>query len=256
MTIAFIGSGNMSSHLIPAFKSAGYEVTGLYSRNAMSASQLAAVHGIRNYASINDITADIIFLCVKDDSIESVATQLQNHDALIVHTSGSTSSSVLTSNKNYGVFYPVQSMKRGTAINFEALPICVLGSTPENSQILKSIANAVSKKVYDANDDQRLAIHLSAVITNNFVNHLIVVAKELLEDNNLDYDIIQPLLANTLEKLAQKPYNFQQTGPASRGDTNIINKHLDLLNENPLLKEIYQSITNSIIQHENHRRNQ
>ncbi|MBK8699164.1 MAG: DUF2520 domain-containing protein [Saprospiraceae bacterium] len=252
MDIAIVGSGNMSSKLIPAFINAGFHVSGIYGRNKTTTNELATRHHLTVYNEIGEVDASIVFLCVSDDSIADVSSGFKGHRAMLVHTSGSVSSNVLQTVEKYGVLYPVQSMTRSGKVNFTKVPICVTASDESSLDILQTLASTVSEHVYPMSDVQRLNVHLAAVMTNNFINHLVVKAKDHLEEKGLDYEILLPLLRFTLEKLTQKPYNFQQTGPAQRRDQRVISSHLDLLKDQPHLLDIYQSITKSIIQDEDH----
>ena len=55
-----------------------------------------------------------------------------------------------------------------------------------------------------------------------------------------------PLIDATVEKLRQMPPEKAQTGPAVRGDSKVINAHLDTISDENI-KNIYSIITNSII---------
>jgi predicted short-subunit dehydrogenase-like oxidoreductase (DUF2520 family) len=254
MKVTFIGSGNMASHLAPLFATNGYIVS-IYSRNKNTASAIALLHNITLVDQIEEIDADVIILCVNDDAITQVAEQLKNSKALIIHTSGSTSSQALSSCENTGVMYPLQSMKFNAKLDYKNIPVCIYTANETYVETLKSMAHTISDKVYFTSDHQRAKVHLAAVITNNFINHLVVKAKNILKNSKLDYELIVPLLKNTLEKLTDVPYNFQQTGPASRGDTKIITQHMATLKEeDEFLADIYHSITKSIMHHENSKR--
>jgi predicted short-subunit dehydrogenase-like oxidoreductase (DUF2520 family) len=250
MTIAFVGSGNMATHLLRCFKENGINVTGLFSRNLTTARELCNKYNIFLAEKITDLKADMIFLCVSDDAINEVSSCFHNSESIIVHTSGSIEMSAIAS-ENKGVFYPLQTMTKNTSIDFGEVPIFITASSSFVFNKLSELANGVSHRVKSISDDQRQKLHLSAVLTNNFINHLVVKAKDFLEMNDLDYEMIVPLLKTSAEKLIVKPYNFQQTGPAKRGDDKVIEKHLTLLDNDIDLKNIYESITNSIKHHEN-----
>ncbi len=252
MSIAIVGAGNMARQLAYAFTKVGLDITGLYARNLEAASSICASLSLHQFKTIEEVKADFIFLCVNDDAISEVSSAFKNTPSVIIHTSGSTPLSNIKSNKR-AVFYPLQTMTKNKFVDFPEVPIFITSSEAIIEEKLKDLAKKISKKVHVISDDQRIKLHLSAVITNNFINHLCVKSKAYLEANDLDYDMIVPLLKTTLHQLTAEPYNFQQTGPAKRGDTHVIEKHLNLLNQDPDLKAIYQSITNSIIHHENHK---
>ena len=235
MDICIVGSGNMARQLLPALQRAGLVVSGLYGRNEETASALSAQYQV-----------PLI------DAIANIADEMINYQGLIIHTSGSVPSIVLSAFTNYGVLYPVQTMTKQGRINFEKVPLCITGSDASTLDTLSTMAGLMSQQVYTMDDEQRKKVHLAAVMTNNFINHLVVVAKDYLIESQLDYEIIVPLLRTTMEKLTQAPYNFQQTGPAVRNDEGVINSHLELLKSKPELHKLYQSITESIQSHAHH----
>ncbi|MBK8851722.1 MAG: DUF2520 domain-containing protein [Saprospiraceae bacterium] len=252
MDICIIGSGNMARQLLPALQRAGLVVSGLYGRNLETSSALSAQYQLPLISSLKEINSDVAFLCVSDDAIAGIAAEMSNYKGLVIHTSGSVPSTVLSAFTNYGVLYPVQTMTKQGRVNFEKVPLCITGSDASTLDTLNTLAGLVSQKVYTIDDEQRKKVHLAAVMTNNFINHLVVVAKDYLLENQLDYEIIVPLLRTTMEKLTQAPYNFQQTGPAVRNDEGVISRHLELLKSKPELHTLYETITESIQSHAHH----
>ena len=73
------------------------------------------------------------------------------------------------------------------------------------------------------------------------------IAEEFLEDRELDFDLLKPLIIETAAKAADIDPVNAQTGPARRGDENTIKKHLDLLEGNPEYKQLYQLISEQIL---------
>jgi predicted short-subunit dehydrogenase-like oxidoreductase (DUF2520 family) len=124
--------------------------------------------------------------------------------------------------------------------------LLVEGSNPEVTVILLELADRISDRVEEIDEEKRFALHLSAVFANNFVNHLYTLAADLLESYGLSFSLLEPLIEETTRKARTKDPADAQTGPAIRNDTNIIKKHLDLLNFSPELKELYSSLSSGI----------
>ena len=81
---------------------------------------------------------------------------------------------------------------------------------------------------------------------NNFTNSFYCNAAFLLEEQNLSFRLLHPLILETAIKAIElNPYKAQ-TGPALRNDKLTINKHLQLLESHPELKNLYQLLTNCI----------
>ena len=94
------------------------------------------------------------------------------------------------------------------------------------------------------NDEQKSIAHVSAVFANNFSNHLFAIAEKLLENQQIPFEIMMPLIKNMVEKLNNHSAAENQTGPAIRKDEKTIQKHLSLLTNDD--KIIYETLTTSI----------
>ena len=91
-------------------------------------------------------------------------------------------------------------------------------------------------------------MHVAAVIVNNFTNYLFDMASQICEQEKVSFDILKPLIRETVAKIETNSPQSIQTGPAARKDYHTIEKHLLFLEKNPTYKEIYQLISNAIIQ--------
>ncbi|WP_276348168.1 Rossmann-like and DUF2520 domain-containing protein [Daejeonella sp. JGW-45] len=250
MNIVILGSGNVATHLGRAFKMAGQSIVQVWSRNIDHAKELADTIGSEAVSDIDDLytSADLYIIAVSDDAIRSVARQLKVGDKLIVHTSGSTPLEALDGvSEHTGVFYPLQTFSSNKAVDFRQIPIAIEANTPEDLAVIRSIADRLSERVKELNSSQRKALHVAAVLACNFTNHLYALSQELLEANNLDFDLIRPLIAETAGKINLNEPKAVQTGPAIRNDRGIIKSHLEMLKDQPDVYEIYEKLSQSIV---------
>jgi predicted short-subunit dehydrogenase-like oxidoreductase (DUF2520 family) len=74
-----------------------------------------------------------------------------------------------------------------------------------------------------------------------------------LEKNGLPFDAMLPLIDETARKVHGLHPKVAQTGPAVRGDENVMGKHLEMLEDEPEIKEIYRLISDSIQKIINHK---
>jgi len=200
--------------------------------------------------------ADLYILAVSDDAIEPVSIKLRRrlnihsdgkHEPLVVHTSGATPSTILKPYfKNYGVFYPLQTFSKKKNIEFETLPICVDSVNIANLDTLFQLAQSLSQEVYRINDEQRKILHVAAVFVNNFTNYLYTVADDMLQQEGIDFDILLPLIQETINKIYDHPPHMMQTGPAIRNDQQTIKQHLNYLKKYPDYQKIYDLLTQKI----------
>jgi len=250
MKVVCIGSGNVATHLASAFKASGADLLQVYSKTLANASALASVLNSQAIDNLDqlDRSADLYLLSVKDDAITSVLKQLKGLKGLVVHTAGAVSLSVFKDQglSRYGVLYPLQTFSKNRALDFSSVPLCLEAGTAADLRILHQIAAQVSGSVYEVNSDDRKSLHLAAVFACNFSNHLYHLSATLLERNHLDFDMLKPLILETAAKVqTAKPYDVQ-TGPAVRGDEETMNRHLDLLQDQPSLTSIYETLSKSI----------
>ncbi len=73
-----------------------------------------------------------------------------------------------------------------------------------------------------------------------------LVAKEIMEEANLDPGLLGPLLEETFLKLKEMDAGSAQTGPAVRGDQETMNKHIELLKDHPEWEKLYTFISRDI----------
>ncbi|MGY0038140.1 Rossmann-like and DUF2520 domain-containing protein [Pedobacter sp. NJ-S-72] len=149
---------------------------------------------------------------------------------MVVHTSGATPMSVLSIVKNgYGVIYPLQTFSKSKAVDMTRVPLCIEADQESTLEKISVIAQLLSPKVSVVTSEQRGILHLAAVIACNFSNHLYQLSSELLEQHNLKFDLLKPLILETAEKVQSASPAEAQTGPASRNDQKTIRKNIDLI---------------------------
>ena len=251
--VSFVGSGNLAWHLAPALDNVGYPVREVYNQNPKHA---AALVGRLYEAHVNislDFSAShskIFVICISDDAIQEVAQKIILPDnAIVVHTSGSQPLSVLddSGSQNMGVFYPLQTFSKAKKVDFKTVPIFVESENSDVEKVLMKMAKAISGNVKRINSEGRKALHIAAVFASNFSNHMLTIAKEITKQNDLDFNVLKPLIAETLNKSLEIGPEKAQTGPAVRGDFEILERHMQFLADNPELAEIYKIISQHII---------
>jgi predicted short-subunit dehydrogenase-like oxidoreductase (DUF2520 family) len=249
MKVVIIGAGNVATHLANAINAANVEVIQVWSYHYENAKILARqvnARPIANLAEI-DLTADVCLLSIKDDEIKNVANQLINFKGIIAHTSGAVGLNVFGRDfENHGVFYPLQTFSKFKDVEFTNIPLCVEANNKSTLDLLKELAGKLSKNIVEVNSEKRKILHLAAVFACNFTNHLYALADEILKTNQLEFDILRPLIAETAAKVQNAHPLDVQTGPAIRNDEQTLIKHQELLLMQPQLLEIYKTLSDSI----------
>ncbi len=249
-SITLLGAGNVGQHLCKALFKAHHDIVQVYNRTPLHTESLQAM--LPQTRFVNEIDAltlntDLYLIAVSDDAIAEVSDALPLNNGIVVHTSGATSLSVLLKHSNRGIFYPLQTFTAGHEVDFTQIPFCIDANFEQSAEKLIDIASTLSPQVYRLNDQQRIALHVSAVFANNFTNHMFAIAEEICQLNQVPFDIIKPLISETLSKIQTQSPRLVQTGPAKRNDFMTIQAHLDLLKSTPLYSHLYVILSESIL---------
>jgi len=251
MDIVMIGSGNVAAVLGRKFVAAGHRIIQVVGRNATAASELAYEWDTEsaNYMSLISRRADVYLIAVTDNAIAGVVADLRLPGKVVAHTAGSVSKEVLkTVTDHYGVLYPLQSIRKD--INYlPDIPVYFEASDEKAFAVLKKLASSISlDPPVVAVSEERLKLHVAAVIVNNFPNHLFSLAEQFCRKEKLDFRQLLPLITETLQRLKTSSPSETQTGPAFRNDGETLQKHLEILKNHPQLLHIYKVMTESIKQ--------
>jgi len=251
MDIVMIGSGNVAAVLGRKFTAAGHKIVQIISRNASAASELAYEWDTEsaNYMSLTNPNADVYILAIADNALEEVVRDLKLPGKVVAHTAGSVSKEILKDvTRHYGVFYPLQSLRKEIS-GLPDIPIFFEGSDDIATNTLQKLAQSIAyEKATPAGTEDRLKLHVAAVIVNNFTNHLYVLAEKYCQAEGIDFRQLLPLIEETAQRLKTSSPSDTMTGPAIRNDQETIQKHLQLLQGHPAIRKIYQVFTESILQ--------
>jgi predicted short-subunit dehydrogenase-like oxidoreductase (DUF2520 family) len=110
---------------------------------------------------------------------------------------------------------------------------------------VEALARTISKKVVYASSEQRCYLHVAAVFACNFSNAVYNMAAELLEKHGLPFEAMLPLIDEAARKVHRMSPPEAQTGPARRGDANVMNAHKMMLDDE--LANIYETLSDYIM---------
>ena len=224
--VVLIGRGRLATNLLAALQQAGHEVVSINSRT---------LEGL-------PLEADAFIVAVKDSALEEVIRRATKgrEQQLFLHTAGSMPMSLFEGHTSrYGVFYPMQTFSKERLVDFAEIPVFIEGADPA----IRTLAESISRRVYELSTEARKYLHLSAVFACNFVNHCYALSAELLEQHGLPFDVMLPLIDETARKVHELHPHDAQTGPAVRYDENVIRMQSALLADNPELQQIYELLS-------------
>lgn len=251
MNYLLIGSGNIAWFLAQELSAGGHTCSGIYARNKSEGHRLAATYNVPFYESLSDLYdgPDACFLAVPDNAIAEVCSQLSFNSTVLIHTAGSADISLLNSAaKLYGVLWPVYSIRKENLPQHGQVPLVWEANNRLAARIIRILATTMSTIERELDGTQRKKLHLAAVMSNNFCNHLIALATSICREAGVPLSMLLPILQQTFAPEQMSYAASLQTGPAVRRDTATIEEHMALLALHPQWQEVYRAVTASIMQ--------
>ncbi len=252
-TIVLIGAGNLATHLAVTFNDTGKKILQVYSRTEKSAKELAEKIKVPYTCDLKKIItgADLYIISVSDAALPGIAKQLSIKSGMVAHTSGFHEMDFIKDvSENIGVFYPLQTFSKNRKIDFNTIPFCIESNSEDSNKLLENLARSFTKDVRYINSSQRKMIHLAAVFACNFTNQMYQVAEEILKKSSVPFDILQPLIKETADKVMEINPLDSQTGPARRNDIEVMQQHLKML-DNDDYRKLYENISELIMKRYN-----
>ena len=232
MNIVIIGKGNVATNLDYAFRKKGLVCEMVSSREGLDELPLANVY----------------IYAVKDEALAEVVAQVKGKErAMHLHTSGSMPISVFGDDKPHaGIFYPFQTFSKACLIeDFSTVPIFFEARGIDDISAVYSLALSITSHVYETTQHDRERLHVAGVFTNNFTNLMYTMAAELLQNTHIPFKALLPLIDETAKKIHTLAPRDAQTGPARRGDENVMRHHLSLLGNEQ--QKVYQLLSEEIL---------
>ena len=249
MNVTLVGSGNVAFVLSKLLVSAGHSISKVLGRNAETVNSISRLTGAKVKLNFSDAgkETDLCVLAVSDASIGDVASQLSVQSHLVIHTSGATSKEILNRFDNYGVLYPLQSLRREME-TIPTIPFLIDASNNRNTDMLQQLVLSTGNTAQVASDAERLRYHIAAVLCSNFTNYLYAVTQAFCKKEKIVFNSLLPLIEETALRLHYFPAAEMQTGPAIRHDEPTLNRHLEVLQQYPDTARLYHLLTEGIQQ--------
>ena len=246
LTCQLIGAGRAGRSLSLAMAHAGYRFTWIGSKHTANSEKLARQLGASAYGvgfeGFPD-RAGFLIIAVPDSEIARVASDAIDagvvaKGTIAAHLSGALGSDVLSGLRAVGApvmaFHPAQTLTlesdpdsvfRGICFDMEGdSAACTLG---------KRIAHDLGAVSVRLTPEQRIISHLAMTISSNYTVSLVRMAEKIMMSAGISNEIAQkmlhPLFLNTVHNISACGTLNALTGPVSRGDVNVIKRHLDIL---------------------------
>ncbi len=239
----------MATHISRHLYARGHRISCIWSRTRERAELLADQVNAAGLTDLGKVPvgADFYLLAIPDRAIPQVASVFEGKEGIWMHTAGAVPMEVLGQFfKDYGVFYPLQTLSSERELSLVETPMLLEGSGSEVLHMIRSLALSVSGTVVELDSSHRLVLHMAAVFANNFSNHMVTIAGQILEEHDADLSLLEPILRETFAKIESMGPVRAQTGPAWREDHVTMQKHLELLKGHPEWKKLYTFVSRDI----------
>ena len=265
--VVILGAGRVATHLVPALVEAGHRVVQVWSRTEASARVLAEPLGIPYITDLDAVAtdADVYIACVADGALPEVAAKIGGltlrplqgereltgairETPLFLHTAGSVPMDIWskTGAQHYGILYPLQTFSKERAVDMREVSLFIEASDEVPMARIEALAHSLSERVFRADSKRRARLHIAAVFACNFANAMYDAAHRLLAEDDIPFEVLLPLIDETAAKVHTLAPREAQTGPAVRGDRAVMEHHMEALNGDERLQQIYSMISDYI----------
>jgi len=242
-----IGAGRAGSAIARAMTRTGYRFTWVGSRIADDAERLAKEIGAGAWGvdfSSFPRPAGFLVIAVPDDNITDVAFEaaekgiVERGTTVAAHLSGSLGSDVLESLHRSGAsvmaFHPAQTFTPETdsATAFTGIVFdmegddgaCVLG---------ERVAADLGASAVRLSAEQRAMVHIALTASSNYTVSLLYMAADIMSRAGLSshdaVTMLEALVRASIDNVFERGAVASLTGPVSRGDSDIVERHLERL---------------------------
>lgn len=249
MKISIIGAGNIAHLIAHSYLAKGHQIVEICNRSIDKGKEFAEKSGARfvEKPELLSPETDAVFIAVQDNVIEKTINEIRLENKFLIHCSGTM---VLNPGhktiNHYGVIWPLYSINQDQLPIESDIPLIIDADQPGDLNKIRQFASVISENMIEMDFQKRQKMHLAAVVSNNFTNHLLGVLEDYMNKENLPAALLQPILKQTFENAIHHSALNSQTGPAIRRDSKTIEQHLLLLEKFPDLKELYLRLSQSI----------
>jgi predicted short-subunit dehydrogenase-like oxidoreductase (DUF2520 family) len=254
--LGFLGAGRVGTALGAAFARAGWQVTGVASRDEARRQKFAElVPGVRAFAEAQAVMdeADLIFVTVPDDAIAGVAAALHLYSGqALVHTSGALPASVLApamaAGTNAGSFHPLVAFAdvEQAIADLAGATVAVEGDE-SLMPLLAELAESIGAHPVTLPEGTKTAYHAAAMMAAGGLVGLLDAIADVAALAGLDerkaVAVYAPLARQALANAERMGIDAALTGPLLRGDAGTVRGHLQVLrNLSPAAIPLYVEV--------------
>jgi predicted short-subunit dehydrogenase-like oxidoreductase (DUF2520 family) len=260
LEIAVIGAGRLGTSLGRALAKKGHTITAVTCRRRLSARESRAIIGQGRALTDNTAAArraGLIFVCVPDEAIAGLASQLARSrlvwtGKIVFHTSGLQPARVLEPLRKKGAmiasFHPVQAFPRKTMppAHFRGVSFGLEGDRGAVA-LAGVLVRRLGGRPFVIPEEAKPLYHAALSFASNLFVVLMDAAARLLKEAKIPKDkaarMLFPLLQGTLHNVKELNTAAALTGPLARGDAASVKAHLEALERWPRYADVYRKLS-------------
>jgi predicted short-subunit dehydrogenase-like oxidoreductase (DUF2520 family) len=263
--IAIVGPGRLGSALTLELKRAGYTISEIVSRNGarsrQKAHQLARKVGAHSSTGSNaHLDADLVWFCVPDQAIASVASQLASvfdwKRKIAFHSSGALASDELNALCRRGAavasVHPLMTFVAGSIPSLESVPFAVEGDTMA-VRMARRIVRDLGGEAFTIRKQHKAAYHAWGAFASPLLVATLVTAEQVARSAGLSAvqarKKMLPIVRQTIANYEAHGPAGAFSGPIVRGDAEIVRKHLQVLRRIPEASDVYLALARAALQY-------
>lgn len=242
MRLGILGGGRAAWAFGSAWKRIGWPLSGVWLRDVSHSHIAELLETARMEMSDLARDSELLLIAVSDRAIEEVARAIPETEALIFHASGA-----LLSVRGGFSLHPLKALPpvgqpgdlAGTLLVFEG----------EHRRTAKLIATAVGARFAEVTPENKPLYHAAAVFGSNYIAAMLDSAEQLMRKAGVS-SVREDLIALAQSAIANWHNHYDArrfTGPAARGDREVMVRHLEALRGEPQLAEIYELLASVIL---------
>jgi predicted short-subunit dehydrogenase-like oxidoreductase (DUF2520 family) len=241
MRLGILGGGRAAWAFGSAWKRIGWPLSGVWLRDDSHSHIAELLQTAR--MDMNDLARDseLLLVAVSDRAIADVAAMVPETESLIFHASGA-----LLSMRGGFSLHPLKSLPPvGVASDLEGTLLVFEG---EHRRTAKLIAAAIGARFCEVAPEQKPLYHAAAVFGSNYVAASLDIAQRLMTRagvTGVREDLVA-LAQSALENWRAHEDGKRFTGPAARGDEDVLARHREALHDDPEVAELYKLLAAEI----------
>jgi len=268
--ITIVGAGNLGTALATCLHGAGYVIDQVVFRNSGASRRRAAALAKRVGARAVEVAratidSDVVWLCVPDDAIATMARSLaQNADwkgRVALHSSGALASDEMVALCRRGALaasvHPMMtfvagSRQSGSELSLAGVPFAIEGDAAA-ARASRAIVKELGGKAYTIRRQDKVAYHAWGTFASPLLTALLATTEHVAAAAGVNRREAKrrmlPILQQTLANYAARGAAGGFSGPIVRGDVETIRRHLRVLRKVPEAEQVYAALAKAAVRY-------